>query len=244
MPLSSGGPPNNSSTQNRVHCGVNSVPPGEDAGDAGILDVHSAFFQFQAERLEQLRRGKRALHIMSRGQHSDRLIDAMLLVLFQVFHPPLLDQLHDPARIQIDAETDAAAMLCQVLDRQTQATGSRGAQHQPVRTFGEVLVRQRVAEQLVIPPMILDHHTAFRNASCAARLENVDRFPRMPCRNPTADRTAAEPFIFEIGKLLQVVERLHVLQRVEAQLRLLFQPKRAARLVAEVPMHRAKGVLV
>lgn len=60
--------------------------------------------------------------IMSGGENGNCLINTVLFVCFQMFHPALLDQLDDPAGIQIDAEADAAAELAQVLNRQIQPT--------------------------------------------------------------------------------------------------------------------------
>ena len=73
-----------------------------------------------AQRLEQLRRGEHALDVVPGAEDRDRLIDAVLLVRFEVLHPALLDQLDDPPRIEIDAEADAAAVLGEMLDRQPQ----------------------------------------------------------------------------------------------------------------------------
>jgi len=61
-------------------------------------------------------------------------------------------------------------------------------------------------------------------------------------RHPAADRTAAEPVILEERKLLQVVEALHLLQRVELQLLSLFEPKGATGGSVEMPPDRFHGV--
>src|SRR5690606_12325051 len=105
----------------------------KDAGDTDLGQTRAPFLEPEGERIEQLRRREHALDVVTGRQDRDRLIDAVLLVLFEVFHPPLLDQLHDPARIEIDAEADAAAILTQMLDRQTQPTRTRRTEHQPVR---------------------------------------------------------------------------------------------------------------
>ena len=94
-----------------------------------------------AQRLEQLRRGEHALDVVAGAKDRQRLVDAVLLVRFEVLHPALLDELDDPARIEIDAEADAAAMLGQVLDRQPQPPRAGRAEHQPVRALGKVLRR-------------------------------------------------------------------------------------------------------
>ena len=93
--------------------------------------------QRRGQRFEQLGRGEHAADVVAGAEDRDRLVDAMLLVGFEVLHPALLDQLDDPARIEIDAEANAAAMLGQMLDRQPQPPRARGAQHQPVRALGK-----------------------------------------------------------------------------------------------------------
>ena len=65
----------------------------------------------------------------------------VVLVRFEVLAPALLDQLDDPARIEIDAEADAAAVLGEVLDRQPQPPRPGRAEHQPVRALREELFR-------------------------------------------------------------------------------------------------------
>ena len=49
----------------------------------------------------------------------------VILVGLQVLHPALLDQLDHPARIEIHAEADAAAMLRQVFDAKAQDAADR-----------------------------------------------------------------------------------------------------------------------
>ena len=147
MPLSSGGPPKYSSTQNRVHCGVNSVPPEKMPVMPVSLNVLPCFSSASHSDFEQLRRGEHALDVVPGGEDRERLVDAVLLVRFEVLHPALLDELDDPPRIEVDAEADAAAILGQMLDRQPQPPRAAGAEHQPVRPLGKILVGQRVAEQ-------------------------------------------------------------------------------------------------
>ena len=57
----------------------------------------------------------------------------VLLVGLDLLHLPHLDQLDDPARIEVDHEADAAAVLGQVLDREAQPARPARADHQPVR---------------------------------------------------------------------------------------------------------------
>ena len=137
MPLTSGGPPKSSSMQNRVHCGVNSVPPEKMPVMPVSLQAAAAFFQRQAQRFDQLRRAEHAFDVVAGAENRDRLIDAMLLVRFELLHPAFFDELDDPARIEIDAEADAAAMLGQMLDGQPQPPRAGRAEHQPVRARAE-----------------------------------------------------------------------------------------------------------
>ena len=74
----------------------------------------------QRERLEQLRRREHALDVVAGLQDRHRLIDDVILVRLEVLAPPLLDQLDHPARIEVHAERDAAAMLREMFDRQAQ----------------------------------------------------------------------------------------------------------------------------
>src|SRR4029453_18777375 len=95
-------------------------------------------------------------------------------------------------------------------------------------------VGQRLAEVLVVDPEIVDHHATLGNASRAARLEDVRRPPRIGLRPPAARRPAAEPLVLKQRKLPRVLVALHLLERIELQLPLLREPKRAAGRAREV----------
>ena len=82
---------------------------GEDAGDARLADRRAHRLEPQRQRLEQLRRREHAADVVAGLEDRHRLIDDVILVGLQVLAPALLDQLDDPARIEIDAEADAAA---------------------------------------------------------------------------------------------------------------------------------------
>ena len=178
MPLTSGGPPNSSSMQNRVHCGVNSVPPEKMPVMPAFTKTAAAFFKRQAQCLDQLRRAEHALHFVSCAENRERLIDAVLLVRFELLHPAFLDELDDPARIEVDAEADAAAVLGQMLDGQPQASRPRGPKHQPIRPMREILLGQRVAEKRIVGPEIFDS----RCGSSARRWCRPFRRRRSACR--------------------------------------------------------------
>src|SRR5437588_326675 len=82
-----------------------------------------------AQGVEELGRGEHALDVVVGGEDGDGLIDDVVLIRLQVLHPAFLDDLDDPARVEIDAEADAAAELGEMLDRQAQAARARGAEH-------------------------------------------------------------------------------------------------------------------
>ena len=88
-------------------------------------------------------------------------------------------------------------ILREVLDRQPQPARARGPEHQPVRAFREVLVRQRRAEQLVVGAEVVERDARLRNAGRAAGLEHVDRLAGEPLRDPALHRTAAQPLVLE-----------------------------------------------
>ena len=171
-------------------------------------------------------------------KNGNRLIDAVLFVRFQVLHPALFDQLDHPPRIEIDAKANAAAMLRQMLDGQSQSPRAGGPKHQPVGPFGKILLRQRIAEQRIVGAKIVDRDAALGNAGRAAGFEHVNRLVGQRLGHPAPHRPAAEPFVLKLRKLFQIVERPHFLQRIEFQLLGLFQPERAARRWMKMPLHR------
>ena len=130
----------------------------------------------------------------------------------------------------------------QVLDRQPQPPRAGRAEHQPVRALREELVRQRVAEHLVVDPEVVDDDAALGNAGGAAGLEDVDRLVRAAPSAPSgapARRAAIRPR--RRPNFLQVVEALDVLERVELERLGLLQPERRAGLRAEVPAGRSRA---
>src|SRR5713101_4689335 len=141
---------------------------------------------------------------MARLEHGQRLLDDMILVGIEVLHPAFFDKFHDPARIEIDAKTDAAAELAQVLNGQTQTPGAGGPEHQPIGAFGEVFVRKSLAEYFIVRAEILDIDTGLRYPGRAAGFKNIDWPIRKCYRHPAAYRTAPEPFILKQPKFLQV----------------------------------------
>ncbi len=209
---------------------------GKNAGDAGLANRRSRRLEPQRQRLEQLRRREHAADVVTGLEYRDRLIDDVALVGLEVIHPAFLDELDDPSRIEIDAERDAAAELREMLDRQSKTAGTRGAQHQPVRAFREVLVRQRRAEQLVIGAEILERHAGLRNARRAAGLEHIRRLAGESLRDPALHGTAAQPFVLECRKPRQVAEPADLLPRIPSELVCVVEPERRPRRRIEMPI--------
>jgi hypothetical protein len=178
------------------------------------------------------------------GEDCDRLIDAMLLVGFEVLHPALFDELDDPPRIEIDAKADTAAELGQMFDRQAQAARTARAEHQPVRSFGKILFGQCAGKNLVVSPVVLDYNAALGNARRAAGFEDVRRLARKGLGNPAAGGPAAKPFVLEQRKFLDIRVAFDFLERVEFQLALLAQPERAAGRFVKVMLNDFVRVLI
>src|SRR6185503_21316053 len=96
------------------------------------------------------------------------LLDDVLLVLLSHLRLAHLDQLDDPARIEIDHKTDPAAMLRQVLDCQTQSTRAGWSKREPVSAAREELFRESVAERFVVDAKVVNINTRLRHARAAA----------------------------------------------------------------------------
>ena len=174
---------------------------------------------------------------MTRRKNRDRLVDHVVAVRLHLLDIAPLDQLHHPPRVEVDAEADPPPVLGQVLDRQPQSPGSRGAQHQPVRPLRETGVGQRVAEVLVVGLPVVNLHSTLRDARRAPRLEHVHTFAFQARRDPPLNRSPTQPLVFKRGELAQVLERVHRLARVETQRLGPLQPERTPRRRVEVPLH-------
>src|SRR5688572_19803297 len=94
-------------------------------------------------------------------------------------------ELDDPARIEIDAEADAAAVLAQVLDGEAQPAWTGRTQHQPIGAAREILVRQRVAEHFIVDAEVFNLHAALWNTSRAAGFKDERRHSREASRYPS-----------------------------------------------------------
>ncbi len=130
-----------------------------------------------------------------------------------------------------------------MFDGQPQPPRAAGAEHQPIGAAREFVVRQRFAEVGVVGAPIVVRDAALRHARSAAGFEDVERLIHQRLRHPATDRSAAEPFVFELGKFLDVVVRLHFFERIELQLALgVLEPKLAAGRRVKMPLHRFVGV--
>lgn len=157
----------------------------EHAFDAVVGEV-----DLLAEGFEELRRGEHALDFIG-AEDGERLVDAVLLVELGFADFATFDELDDPARIEIDAEGDAAAVLGKVLDGQAQAARAGGAEHEPVGTFGESGVGEGGGELLVVDAEIVDLHARLGHAGGAAGFKHVDRFIGIALGDPATNGTAA-----------------------------------------------------
>src|SRR5579875_2814837 len=161
----------------------------------------------------------------------------MILISFQMFHPAFFDKFDDPTRIEINAKTDTAAILAQMFDGQTQPTGTRRAEHEPIGPLGEIFVRQRITKHFVIDAEIVLDDAAFGNAGGAAGLENISWSILKRFGYPTAYRPAPQPFVLEEAKQFQIIEGLHILKRIKLKRFGAFQPERRAGFGVKVPLN-------
>ena len=181
---------------------------------------------------------------MPGSQNRDRLINAMFLVFFEVIHPALLDQLHDPTRIQVDTKADSLAVLGEMLDGKSQTSRPTRPEHQPVRTLGKIFVRKGIAEQLVIGPVILDYNATFRNSRRSAGFKHVSRLVGVPFWNPPSYGATTQPLVFKMRKFFEIVKRLHISQRIEFKFSFLLKPEGASGILTKMPMHRFQGMFI
>jgi hypothetical protein len=92
--------------------------------------------------------------------------------------------------------------------------------------------------------MVFDNHAALGNTRCAAGFENVYRLVLQWLWHPATHWTAAKPFVFEERKLLQIVEAIDVLERIEVEGFLLLQPEFASGVITEMPLHHLASMLI
>ena len=153
-----------SSTAKRWNCGVISVPPQK-------MPVMPAFFSEMRSHSASSSFGVVNRHlIVVRLEQRERLVDDVLLVRLHLSISPPLDELDHPARVEVEHEADAAAMLGEVLDGEAQA--ARAASGRPAasrRPCGKYVVGQRVAEHLVVDAEVVDVDARLRHARCCRR---------------------------------------------------------------------------
>ena len=132
----------------------------------------------------------------------DGLVDAVLLVLFEMFHPPLLDEFDHPSRIQVDAKADSASVLAQVLDGKPQTAWAGWSEHEPIGTFGKVLIRKSVAKEFVIDSEVIDDHSAFGDPGRPTGFEDIGWFAGKAFGDPAFDRSATQQLVLENREFL------------------------------------------
>src|SRR2546426_10063234 len=114
-----------------------------------------------------------------------------------MLHPSFFDELHNPARIEIDTKANAAAILAEMLDGQAQTSWTRWPKHEPIRAFGKVLIGKSFAENLIVDAKIFNVDAGFGDAGGAAGFESIDRLMSQGLGDPASNRAASEPFVFE-----------------------------------------------
>src|SRR5262249_11850750 len=121
---------------------------------------------------------------------------------------------------------------------------ARRPEHQPVRTRREVLVGQRLAEQLVVGAEVLEGDTGLRDAGGAAGLEDEYRLTRTAVRDPTLGRAATQPRVLERAEPVDVGERVDCATGIPSELRRVVQPERRSGGRVEMPVHDLTHVRV
>jgi hypothetical protein len=148
-----------------------------------------------------------------------------------------LDQLDHPTRVEVDAKTDPAAMLAQVLDRQPQPARPRRSEHQPVGAARKILFGERLAEYLIVGAKVFDLKTALGHAGRPAGFEGEERLALQPLWEPAPHRPTAQPFVLKRRKLPEIFEAGDFAPRIPAELVREVQPEWASRFGIEMPLH-------
>ena len=131
-----------------------------------------------------------------------------------------------------------------MLDREPQPARPARSDHQPVRALRKRVVRQRLAEILVVDPEVLVCDSRLRHTRAAAGLEDEDRFVRVRLRHPAPHRSAAQPFVFEGTEAGRGRRTGDVLQRIERQRLRAIEPERTASGRVEMPSNDVADVRV
>src|SRR4029079_14262485 len=171
-----------------------------------------------AERLEQLRSREQAANVVVCAQQRHALFDDVLLVLLGHLRLAHLQQLNDPARIEVDHQTDPAATFREMLDRETQATWSSWTKRKPIGSFRKELFRQRVAKRFVVEAEVFDIYARLRHARAAAGFKRVNRTIRVTLRHPATHWTTAQPLVLEKTEARKVVVSLNFFKRIPGKI--------------------------
>src|SRR5258708_13428975 len=112
-----------------------------------------------------------------------------------------------------------------MLNRQPQSSRAGRANHEPVRSGREKLIRQSCAERFVIAAEIVDADARFRNAGRSARFKDEDRLVGISARHPAAHRSAAQPFVLKKAEPVQSVVPAELAPRVPTHALAALPPK-------------------
>src|SRR6266568_1449000 len=132
-----------------------------------------------------------------RAEQRQALLNDVLLVLFGHLCLALLDELYDPTRIQIHHKANAAPILGQVFDSQTQTPRPGWPKRQPISARRKKLVGQVGAEGFVVEAKVLDVDSGLRHTSTPTRLESIDWPAGITFWHPATHRTSAQPLVLK-----------------------------------------------
>ncbi len=121
----------------RIHWLVISVPPQKTPVMPCSLRRGAVFFEPAAQGVEQLGGREHALDVVLGRKDGERLVDDVFLIGLEVLHPAFLDDLDDPARIEIDAEADAAAELARCSTARRSRRGPDGPSMSQLEPLGK-----------------------------------------------------------------------------------------------------------
>src|SRR4029079_9133658 len=130
-----------------------------------------------------------------------------------------------------------------MLDGDPQPAGTAWSEHQPVAVLRKPVLRQRLAEQFVVDPKIVDIDSGFRQDRRPAGLEYEDWLVGVRLRNPAANRTAAKPLVLKQAELVEIAEPAHLFQWVERELLRALEPEKTSGRRVEVPLDDLAHVL-
>ena len=161
----------------------------------------------------------------------------MLFVLFSHLCLAHFDEPDDPARIKIDHEADAFAILGQMLNRQPQSPRTRGTERQPIGAARKELFRQGFTKGFVIQSEVLDVDPGFWNSRAATGFESVDGLAGKALRHPATHRATTQPFVLKWSQAREIIISLNFFTRVPAKSFGVVQPERTTRGRIEVPLN-------